>query len=226
MAELEFHGAAQTVTGSMHLLHLEQGVMALDCGLMQGHRDESRKWNETFPLPPKDVQAVLLSHAHIDHSGNLPGLVRQGFRGRIHATAATADLCGIMLADSAHIQEEDAKFWNAKRATRPEEQIQPLYGVADALATQPLFSGADYGSTVSLGDGLPGHVPGGRAPPRLGGASWWNSTARPPCGCSSPATLAARASRSCATPHLPCPRPIISSPSAPTPTSGTTTWSG
>ena len=154
MAELEFHGAAQTVTGSMHLLHLEQGPVALDCGLMQGHRDESRKWNESFPLAPADLQAVLLSHAHIDHSGNLPGLVRQGFRGRIHATAATADLCGIMLADSAHIQEEDAKYWNAKRASRPEEQIQPLYGVADALATQPLFSGADYGATVSPGDGL------------------------------------------------------------------------
>jgi metallo-beta-lactamase family protein len=154
VAELEFHGAAQTVTGSMHLLHLDGGPVALDCGLMQGRRQVSREWNKTFPLPPKDVRAVLLSHAHIDHSGNLPGLVRQGFRGRIHATAATADLCGIMLADSAHIQEEDAKYWNAKRATRPEEQIEPLYGVADAEATQPLFSGADYAKPVTVGDGL------------------------------------------------------------------------
>ena len=110
MAELEFHGAARTVTGSMHLLHLDDGPVALDCGLMQGPRQLSREWNQTFPLPPERIKAVLLSHAHIDHSGNLPGLVKQGFRGRIHTTAATSDLCAVMLADSAHIQEEDARF--------------------------------------------------------------------------------------------------------------------
>jgi metallo-beta-lactamase family protein len=153
VAELEFHGAAQTVTGAMHLLHLEQGTIALDCGLLQGHRDEVRQWNQTFPLPPHELRAILLSHAHIDHSGNIPGWVHNGFRGRIHTTAATKDLCEVMLADSAHIQEEDAWFWNQKRAATPADQIQPLYTTADALAAQPLFSGVDYGSTVQLGDG-------------------------------------------------------------------------
>jgi metallo-beta-lactamase family protein len=153
MAELEFHGAAQTVTGSMHLLHLGQETITLDAGFLQGHRNEARRWNQTFPLPPDRLRAVVLSHAHIDHSGNLPGLVRQGFRGRIHATAATADLCGVMLADSAHIQEEDALFWNQKRAARPEDRIEPLYTAADAAAAQPLFAGADYGRPVPVTDG-------------------------------------------------------------------------
>jgi metallo-beta-lactamase family protein len=153
VAELEFHGAAQTVTGSMHLVRLDNGPISLDCGLMQGHRDEARRWNQVFPLPPQELRAVLLSHAHIDHSGNLPGLVRKGFRGRIYATRATADLCQIMLADSAHIQEEDARYWNTKRAARPEDRIEPLYTAADVEAAKPLFTGVDYGQTVDLGGG-------------------------------------------------------------------------
>ena len=153
MAELEFHGAARTVTGSMHLLHLDDGPVALDCGLMQGPRQLSREWNQTFPLPPERIKAVLLSHAHIDHSGNLPGLVKQGFRGRIHTTAATSDLCAVMLADSAHIQEEDARFWNERRAARPEERIVPLYTVADSEAAEPHFAGLAYGDRAALGDG-------------------------------------------------------------------------
>jgi len=153
VAELEFHGAARTVTGSMHLLHLDDGPVALDCGLMQGPRQLSREWNQTFPLPPERIKAVLLSHAHIDHSGNLPGLVKQGFRGRIHTTAATSDLCAVMLADSAHIQEEDARFWNERRAARPEERIVPLYTVADSEAAEPHFAGLAYGDRAALGDG-------------------------------------------------------------------------
>jgi metallo-beta-lactamase family protein len=153
MAELEFHGAARTVTGSMHLLHLADGPVALDCGLMQGRRQLSREWNQTFPLPPERIKAVLLSHAHIDHSGNLPGLVKQGFRGRIHTTAATSDLCAVMLADSAHIQEEDARFWNERRAARPEDRIEPLYTVADAEAAEPHFAGLAYSDRLPLGDG-------------------------------------------------------------------------
>ena len=153
MAELEFHGAARTVTGSMHLLHLADGPVALDCGLMQGRRQLSREWNQTFPLPPDRIKAVLLSHAHIDHSGNLPGLVKQGFRGRIHTTAATSDLCAVMLADSGHIQEEDARFWNERRAARPEDRIEPLYTVADAEAAEPHFAGLAYSDRLPLGDG-------------------------------------------------------------------------
>ena len=153
MAELQFHGAARTVTGSMHLLHLADGPVALDCGLMQGPRQLSREWNQTFPLPPEQIKAVLLSHAHIDHSGNLPGLVKQGFRGRIHATAATSDLGAVMLTDSGHIQEEDARFWNERRAARPEDRIEPLYTVEDAEATEPHFAGLAYGERAAIEGG-------------------------------------------------------------------------
>jgi metallo-beta-lactamase family protein len=124
--ELEFHGAAGTVTGSMHVLHLADGPVALDCGLFQGRRAEARDRNTTFPLTPQELRAVVLSHAHIDHSGNIPNLVRHGFTGPVHATGATADLCRVMLADSAHIQEEEARFWNEKRAKSRDEEITPL----------------------------------------------------------------------------------------------------
>ena len=144
MAKLEFYGAAQTVTGSMHLLHLRDGPMAMDCGLFQGPRDESRERNLTFPLPPAELKCLLLSHAHIDHSGNIPGLVRQGFAGPVYATAATCDLCEVMLADSAHIQEEDARFWNERRAHRPAEQIRPLYTLDDAQAAARLCQPVPY----------------------------------------------------------------------------------
>jgi len=144
MAELEFYGAAQTVTGSMHLLHLKDGPVALDCGLFQGQREEARQRNLTFPLPPPTLKSVLLSHAHIDHSGNIPGLVRDKFSGPIFTTSATSDLCTVMLADSAHIQEEDARFWNEKRASSPREQIEPLYTIEDAAASQKLFKPVAY----------------------------------------------------------------------------------
>ena len=127
MFELEFHGAAGgEVTGSMHLLHLDDGPVGLDCGLFQGSRTECRRKNQEFPIPPDELQALLLSHAHIDHSGNIPAWVHKRFAGSIYATAATCDLCNVMLADSAKIQEEDARFWNEKRAQTPSERIEPL----------------------------------------------------------------------------------------------------
>ncbi len=147
MPALQFHGAAQTVTGSMHLLHLPSGPMALDCGLFQGRRVDTRTRNRRFPLRPDRLQAVLLSHAHIDHSGNLPQLVKRRFDGPIYATAATADLCEVMLADSAHIQEEDARYWNEKRAKSPADQIEPLYSAQDAKAAAGLFVPVDYHRT-------------------------------------------------------------------------------
>src|SRR5260370_39238167 len=121
-----FWGAARTVTGSMHQLDAGGRTMLLDCGLFQGHREESRRRNQEFPFRPKDIDAVLLSHAHIDHSGNLPNLVRQGFAGPIFCTPATRDLIAVMLADSAKIQEEDAIYWNVHLhpgGTR----VEPLY---------------------------------------------------------------------------------------------------
>jgi len=144
MAELEFFGAAGTVTGSMHVLHLDEGSYALDCGLYQGRREEARERNSTFPVAPERLRGVLLSHAHIDHSGNLPGLTKRRFHGPIYATPATCDLVNVMLADSAHIQEEDARFWNEKRATRPSERIEPLYTIDDAKAVTPLLKPMRY----------------------------------------------------------------------------------
>ena len=153
MVELEFHGAAETVTGSMHLLHLSGGTVALDCGLFQGRRAWAREMNESFPVRPGRIRSVLLSHAHLDHSGNIPQLVRQRFEGRVYATSATCDLCGVMLSDSAHIQEEDARYWNEKRAETPADRIQPLYTMEDVRASERHFQGVEYGRPVEVAEG-------------------------------------------------------------------------
>ncbi len=117
--KLQFIGAAQTVTGSMHLLEVNGKKILLECGFYQGKRAESIRINKTFDLfHPAEIDVVILSHAHIDHSGNLPNLVKQGFIGPIYATPATRDLAGIMLADSAKIQEQDAAFLNKKHAKK------------------------------------------------------------------------------------------------------------
>ncbi len=153
MPELEFHGAAQEVTGSMHLLHLDSGPVALDCGLFQGKRGSAREKNLSFPLPPQQLRAVLLSHAHTDHSGNIPGLVRNGFSGPIYATGATCDLTDVLLADSAKIQEEDARYWNQKRAVSPEDYLEPLYTIDDARASRKYFHGVAYDEPFSFAPG-------------------------------------------------------------------------
>src|SRR3982751_2370576 len=134
---LTFWGAAQTVTGSMHEVEAGGTRYLLDCGTYQGRRREARDRNSQFPFPARDVRAVVLSHAHIDHSGNLPTLVRNGFSGPIYATPATIDLCNWMLRDTAHIQEKDAEFVNRRRDRRKalgmeNGEAQPLYTTADA----------------------------------------------------------------------------------------------
>ena len=149
MTELMFHGAARQVTGSMHVLRHNGLTLSLDCGMFQGHRAEARALNETYPLPPSEVDMVVLSHAHIDHSGRLPGLVKEGFRGGIFATPATRDLMGIMLPDSAHIQEEDARYWNTKRAISG-DFIEPLYSMEDVVETLQHVSPIDCGDTFQL----------------------------------------------------------------------------
>ena len=108
--ELEFYGAAREVTGSCHILRVGGRTVLLDCGMFQGKRSESAAKNRTLPVPVDEIDAVVLSHAHIDHAGRLPYLAREGYAKTIFATPATRDLCAIMLADSAHIQEQDAKF--------------------------------------------------------------------------------------------------------------------
>ncbi len=108
--KIHFLGATRTTTGSMYLFEVNGQRLLLECGLFQGHREESIQRNCNFPFDPQQIDAVVLSHAHIDHAGNLPNLVRQGYDGNIHCTFATRDLCSIMLIDSAHIQEQDARL--------------------------------------------------------------------------------------------------------------------
>lgn len=134
--KLTFWGAAQTVTGSMHELTHEGNRYLLDCGLYQGHREEARERNAKLPFRAPAVEAVLLSHAHTDHTGNLPSLIRHGFGGKIYANSATADLCAAMLPDSGRLQEKDAEFVNRKleRRRRP-EVVEPLYTEEDAQKT-------------------------------------------------------------------------------------------
>lgn len=138
--EIEFVGAAREVTGSCHVLRVGGRTVLLDCGMFQGRRAESAQKNLELPVPLAEIDAVVLSHAHIDHSGRLPFLVNRGFTGPIWATAATRDLCAVMLADSAHIQEKDAEFLARHRKTF----VEPLYGMRDAAATQEHMNGVPY----------------------------------------------------------------------------------
>lgn len=141
---IHFHGAAQTVTGSQHLLEINGHRLLLDCGLYQGRRSETYERNLNFAHDPRKVDAVILSHAHIDHAGNLPNLVKNGYDGPIYATRATVDLSTIMLADSGRIQESDAEYVNRKRQARNEKPIEPLYKEADAVRASQLFHPVEY----------------------------------------------------------------------------------
>ncbi|RJP52139.1 MAG: MBL fold metallo-hydrolase [Anaerolineaceae bacterium] len=141
---INFHGAAHTVTGSQHLIEVNGSKLLLDCGLYQGRRADTYARNLNFHYNPRDVDAVILSHAHIDHSGNLPNLVKQGYERRIFATHATADLASLMIQDSGHIQESDAEYINKKRAQRGEPPVEPLYTKEDAEQVAGMFKGVDY----------------------------------------------------------------------------------
>ncbi len=134
--KIYFHGAARTVTGSQHLIEVNGHRLLLECGLYQGKRRETYKRNLNFPFDHKTIDAVVLSHAHIDHSGNLPNLAKKGYDGPVYATRATAHLAEIMLRDSGHIHESDARYVNKKRARRGEPPIEPLYTIEDAARVQ------------------------------------------------------------------------------------------
>jgi metallo-beta-lactamase family protein len=151
---LQFQGAARTVTGSMHMLTVGGATILLDCGIYHGRRLEAWERNSTFPFDPSSLEAVILSHAHIDHSGNLPGLVKQGFRGPVISTHATRSLCEVMLKDSAYIQQRDVEFINKKHRKRHLPPVEPLYDEADVEATLPLFHGVDYGTPVDVAEGI------------------------------------------------------------------------
>lgn len=166
---IHFHGAAQTVTGSQHLLEINGRRLLLDCGLYQGRRGETYARNLNFAYDPRTVDAVILSHAHIDHSGNLPNLVKNGYEGPIYATRATVDLATIMMADSGRIQESDAEFVNRKRARRGEEPIAPLYTEADARQAAELLRSVEYNQPFEAAPGVTvrlieaGHILGSAA---------------------------------------------------------------
>ena len=147
--EITFAGAAQEVTGSCHLVRVNGRTLALDCGMFQGKRAESREKNARLPVPIDSIDAVVLSHAHIDHAGRLPFLVREGYAGRIWSTPATRDLCAIMLADSAYIQEKDAEFLSR----REKGFVEPLYALRHAVHAIELMMGVPYDTPF---DPMPG----------------------------------------------------------------------
>ena len=151
--KVEFWGAAQTVTGSKHLIHFQGKRLLLDCGIYQGKRKVAFRKNRELPFDAASVDAVVLSHAHIDHSGNLPSLVRNGFKGPIFATTASRDLAVHMLLDSAKIQESDVKYVNKKRKRKGQSLFEPLYEQKDALATINRIRSQDFGITF---EPLPG----------------------------------------------------------------------
>jgi metallo-beta-lactamase family protein len=148
-----FWGAARTVTGSMHRIDACGKSLLLDCGLFQGHRAESFIRNREFPFRPKEIDAILLSHAHIDHCGNLPNLVKQGFAGPIYCTPATRALVAVMLGDAAKIQEEDANYLNRKRP-RGEPKVEPLYDSRDVYRTLLRLKAVPYDHPLTVARGL------------------------------------------------------------------------
>ncbi|HWB84043.1 MAG TPA: MBL fold metallo-hydrolase [Bryobacteraceae bacterium] len=157
--KLTFWGAAGTVTGSMHHLEVDGKRYLLDCGLYQGRRKEADQKNRTLPFAANSIEAVVLSHAHIDHSGNLPTLAKNGFQGPIYATPASIDLCNWMLRDTGHIQEKDAEFVNKRLEKRkamgmPNGFAEPLYTQADAERMLPQFEPVAYHTRKDLGGGL------------------------------------------------------------------------
>lgn len=170
--KITFHGAARQVTGSKHLLTLDNGKkILLDCGLFQGHGADSDALNRNFGFDPAQIDYVILSHAHIDHSGLLPLLVKQGFRGTIFSTPATRDLCKILLLDSAHIQESDAMYLNKnrKKQDRNRKIIEPLYNTEDAFLALSMFRTVKYRTEFEVFKGVTlfytdaGHIIGSAA---------------------------------------------------------------
>lgn len=150
---IHFFGAAGGVTGSMHLIEVNGKRILLDCGLFQGRRKESDTLNRNLPFAPNNVDVMVLSHAHIDHSGNIPSLCKS-FDGDIICTLATRDLCAVMLMDSAHIQKKDAEFFNKRIADHPNEYITPIYTQEDAEKSLKQFIAINYNRPFHLTDGV------------------------------------------------------------------------
>lgn len=158
LSYIQFLGAAGVVTGSKHLIHVDNGnsrglQVLIDCGLFQGQKEwRERNWQD-LPVAVNTIDAVILTHAHLDHSGWIPRLVKQGFHGPIYATAATIDLCGILLPDSGHLQEEDAEFYNKTKASKHHPAL-PLYTMEEAQQCLTLFRPINFGEVKQLGKQL------------------------------------------------------------------------
>lgn len=153
--QISFFGAAQTVTGSKHLVSTNWGTnILLDCGMFQGGDSENQSRNRHFGFDPSSIQYLILSHAHIDHSGLIPALVKQGFHGKIFSTHATKDLCELMLADSAHIQVNELKYLNKRREKRGEVKLSPIYDETDVLNALKLFHVVKYNSWIQIEEGI------------------------------------------------------------------------
>ncbi|HXV69520.1 MAG TPA: MBL fold metallo-hydrolase [Nitrospira sp.] len=148
--KLSFHGAARSVTGSRHMLEMPGFRLLLDCGLFQGRREEAVRQNRDLGFDPKSIGAVMLSHAHIDHSGALPVLPRHGFSGKVHVTRATADLAGIMLEDSARVQESDCRYVNKQERRGGRACVRPFYDGEDVRKIIKRFEGARYGDQIKI----------------------------------------------------------------------------
>ncbi len=146
---LHCFGGAQTVTGSQHVLSVNGRSLGIECGLFQGRRTESYEKNLTFAFDPASLDCLILSHAHIDHSGNIPNLVKRGFSGPVYATPPTADLCRIMLRDSAYLQLKDLEFVNAKKRKQHDTPLEPLYTMHDAEACMDKFRPVPYNQAFS-----------------------------------------------------------------------------
>jgi metallo-beta-lactamase family protein len=153
--KISFHGAARTVTGTKHLIHLDDGrQILLDCGMFQGLGKDTEELNEHFGFKPEKIDAVLLSHAHIDHSGLLPKLVKEGYNGKVLSTPATRDLSEILLYDSAEIQTYEIEYINKKRAAKNKPPYEPLYTADDVTKTLELFENFEYDEWFPVIDGV------------------------------------------------------------------------
>ncbi|MBC8037867.1 MAG: MBL fold metallo-hydrolase, partial [Rhizobiales bacterium] len=158
---LKFHGAARTVTGSCYLLETDQARVLIDCGMFQGSKTERELNIRTFPFDPKSLTAMLLTHAHIDHTGLIPKLVKHGFTAKIHCTQPTIDLCGVMLPDSGYIQETEVRQLNERKRKRGLPEVEPIYTLENAKAALEHFSSVPYEMWMEPAPGIR--------------ARWWNA---------------------------------------------------
>lgn len=152
--QISFLGAAKTVTGSNFLIETEEKKFLIDCGMFQGQAKEIFLNTNDFGYNPAEIDFMLLTHAHIDHSGRIPKLYKEGFKGKIYATTATVDLCSIMLPDSGHIQETEVQWLNKKRARQGKHEVPPLYTCQDAINSMELFKGINYHEVVQIDENI------------------------------------------------------------------------